>query len=205
MSKMGLHDPFAHLKHKLWPKEGLRIKLAIWLPNTKSLESPWFPCVQVACKITLERSRRGLQLCFRPHFNRRFAHKVMAPKVVGIPSLGILGFPLGSLGTKWHLGAIPMARHKIYYKGVGGGFPQVRAMMSLVSPCLPVACPCTKVLQTLTNLLFGLCRSVRIIELLVNLLNPIPELQHAPIPLKWCELKNTSQLFLLPLSSPLDS
>jgi len=22
MSKMGLHDPFGHLKHKLWPKEG---------------------------------------------------------------------------------------------------------------------------------------------------------------------------------------
>jgi hypothetical protein len=21
MSKMGLHDPFGHLKHKLWPKE----------------------------------------------------------------------------------------------------------------------------------------------------------------------------------------
>jgi hypothetical protein len=26
MSKMGLHDPFGHLKHKLWPKEGLSIK-----------------------------------------------------------------------------------------------------------------------------------------------------------------------------------
>jgi hypothetical protein len=22
MSKMGLHDPFGHFKHKLWPKEG---------------------------------------------------------------------------------------------------------------------------------------------------------------------------------------
>jgi hypothetical protein len=29
MSKMALHDPFAYLKHKLWPKEGLRIKLPI--------------------------------------------------------------------------------------------------------------------------------------------------------------------------------
>ncbi len=27
MSKMGLHDPFGHLKHKLWPKEGLGVKL----------------------------------------------------------------------------------------------------------------------------------------------------------------------------------
>jgi hypothetical protein len=29
MSKMGLHDPFGHLKHKLWPKERLGVKLAI--------------------------------------------------------------------------------------------------------------------------------------------------------------------------------
>jgi len=29
MSKMGSHDPFGHLKHKLWPKEGLGVKLAI--------------------------------------------------------------------------------------------------------------------------------------------------------------------------------
>jgi len=26
---MGSHDPFGHLKHKLWPKEGLGVKLAI--------------------------------------------------------------------------------------------------------------------------------------------------------------------------------
>jgi hypothetical protein len=29
MSKMGSHDPFGHLKHKLWPKEGLGVKLPI--------------------------------------------------------------------------------------------------------------------------------------------------------------------------------
>jgi hypothetical protein len=42
MFKMSLHDPFGHLKHKLWPKEGLRVKLTIRLPTTKSQESPWF-------------------------------------------------------------------------------------------------------------------------------------------------------------------
>jgi hypothetical protein len=53
--------------------------------------------------------------------------------------LGILGLPLGSPSpmTKWHLGARPVAKHKVYYKGEGGGFPQVRAMVSLVSRCLP--------------------------------------------------------------------
>jgi hypothetical protein len=29
MSEMGLHDPFVHLKHKLWPKEGPGVELAI--------------------------------------------------------------------------------------------------------------------------------------------------------------------------------
>jgi hypothetical protein len=46
-----------------------------------------------------------------------------------------------------HLGAGPMAKYRIYtiyYKGEGGGFPQVRAVVSLVSLNLPVACPNTK-------------------------------------------------------------
>jgi hypothetical protein len=29
MSKMALHEPFGHLQHKLWAKEGLGVKLAI--------------------------------------------------------------------------------------------------------------------------------------------------------------------------------
>jgi hypothetical protein len=31
MSKMGSHDPFGHLKHKLCPKEGPGVKLAIYI------------------------------------------------------------------------------------------------------------------------------------------------------------------------------
>jgi len=42
--------------------------------------------------------------------------------------------------------------------GEGGGFPQVRAVVSLVGPKLPVACPNTKgaLELELTNLLVGL-------------------------------------------------
>jgi hypothetical protein len=36
-----------------------------------------------------------------------------------------------------------MAKHKEYYKGEGGGFPQVQAVVSLMSLCLPVAHLCT--------------------------------------------------------------
>jgi len=45
MSKMGLHDPFGHFKHKLWPKEESGLKLTTRLPTIKSQESPRFPCV----------------------------------------------------------------------------------------------------------------------------------------------------------------
>jgi len=37
-----------------------------------------------------------------------------------------------------------MAMHREYYKGEGGGFPQVQAVVSLVSLCLLVVRLCTK-------------------------------------------------------------
>jgi len=63
---------------------------------------------------------------------------------VGIPTLGISGLPFGSPGTKCHLDVGLVKRHKTYYKGEGGGFPQVQAVVSLVNPSLPVARPSTK-------------------------------------------------------------
>jgi hypothetical protein len=58
-----------HLKHKLWPKEGLEVKLTIWFITIKSWESPQFPYVQVACNIPLGSFQWRLQLCFKSHFN----------------------------------------------------------------------------------------------------------------------------------------
>jgi len=49
------------------------------------------------------------------------------------------------------LGASPVTRHREYYKGEGGGFPQVWAMVSLVNPCLPVVIRAPKMLQLCTN------------------------------------------------------
>jgi hypothetical protein len=134
-------------------KEGSGIKLTIWLLTTKSREWPWFPYVEVACDISLKSSRQPLNLCFRPHFNQRSSHKVMGPKVVRVLTMGISKLPFGSPSTKWHLGVGPgpMAKHRVYYKGEGGGFPQVQAVVSLVSLSLPMARPCTKVLQLRTN------------------------------------------------------
>jgi hypothetical protein len=63
---------------------------------------------------------------------------------VGVLVVEISGLPLESVGTKWHLGAGPVAKHKVYYKGESGDFPRVWAVVSLVSPSLPVARPSTK-------------------------------------------------------------
>jgi hypothetical protein len=60
-----------------------------------------------------------------------------------------------------------MARHKVYYKGEGGDFPQVQAVVSLVSPCLLVVRPCTKVLQLRTNQFVVLLVDVRVNNLFV--------------------------------------
>jgi hypothetical protein len=70
MSKMGSHDPFGHLQHKLWPREKPRVKLA-------SQEMTWFPCMQVACNMPLESSRLGLQLRFIPHPDWRSTQEVI--------------------------------------------------------------------------------------------------------------------------------
>jgi len=165
MFKMGSHDQFGHLKHKLWPKEGPGIKLAVWLLTIKSRESPWFRCVQVVCDIQLESFRPGLQLCFRPHFNQRSGHKVMVPKVVGVPTLAILGLSFGSPGTKCHLDVGPMGSDIVYYKGEGGGFPQVQAVVNLVSPSCPWFVLAPKVLQLCTNhLMLVVCRSVCVVD-----------------------------------------
>jgi hypothetical protein len=87
--------------------------------------------------------------------------KLCALKVARILVVVISRLPLGSPGTKSHLDVVPVQRRKVYYKGEGGGFPQVRAVVSLVcSGCLCfVLAP--KVLQLCTNhLVLVLCRSV---------------------------------------------
>jgi len=93
MFKMGSYCSFGHLKHKLWPKEGLGVKLPISLPTRKSQESTRFTCLQTVCDIPLESSRRGLQLFFRLHLDPRSACRVMGLQSCGNPNIGDFGTP----------------------------------------------------------------------------------------------------------------
>jgi hypothetical protein len=71
--------------------------------------------------------------------------------------VAVSGLLFGSPETKSHSDVGVAERRREYYMGEGGGFPRVRAAMSLVSPKSPVACLSTKgVLESeSTNLLAG--------------------------------------------------
>jgi hypothetical protein len=65
----------------------------------------------------------------------------------------------GVSGEKSHLDVGPVERCRVYYKGEGGGFPQVRAVVSLVCPCYPWFVLALKVLQLCTNhFVWVMCR-----------------------------------------------
>ncbi len=146
---MGLHGPFEFLKHKLWPKEVLGVKLVIWLPITKIRNRPDF----LACRWRVTYSWKDLNEGYNFALNlitiRGLQKKLWESKFVEVPISRISRLQLGNPKTKWDLGAGPMARHREYYKGEGGGFPLVRAVMNIVNPWLPVACPCTKNVPTM--------------------------------------------------------
>jgi len=74
-------------------KRGPGVKLAIWLPTTKSREStrPW--CVQVECDIPLESFRGELQVCLRPHPDLRSEQRVMSSQSPESPNWDSFGTP----------------------------------------------------------------------------------------------------------------
>jgi len=92
---------------------------------------------------------------------------------VKVSTLTISGFPLGSPETKCHLDVGLVERHIVYDKGEGGGFPQVRVVVSLVSPNCPWIVLAPKVFQLCTNhLMLVLCRFMWVVEACQFLLIP---------------------------------
>ncbi len=84
--------------------------------------------------MSFESSQRGLQICFKPHFNYK-----CIKEVIGIQSGGSLNFEnFGIIDLesyeKCHLSGALVVNHIKYYKGKGGGFPQVQIVVSLVNP-----------------------------------------------------------------------
>jgi hypothetical protein len=114
---MALHCSFGHLQPKLWAKEGPGVKLAVWLPTTKSQESTSSRDPILECNKVLERSRWGLQLRFRPRCDRTLQSGVMSSQSLGTPTRTISGLHFGSPKKKSHLDVASAASHKEYYMG----------------------------------------------------------------------------------------
>jgi hypothetical protein len=119
---------------------------------TKSRESTQPRCAEMDCNTPLESSQRDLIPI------QGLNKKLWTHKVPGVQIGTVSGLLLGSPKTKSHSDVGAAEQCKEYYMGEGGGFPWIRAVVNLVSPELPVACPNTKgaVECKLTNLLISL-------------------------------------------------
>jgi hypothetical protein len=73
----------------------------------------------------------------------------MKPQSYKRPNSRNFKTPIWESQDKSHLDVGLMESHKVYYKGEGGGFPQVWVVVNLVSLSLPMACPNTKSAQTM--------------------------------------------------------
>jgi hypothetical protein len=84
-----------------------------------------------------------------------------APKSWESQMVGFRDSHSGVSGEKSHLDVGSVASHRICYKGEGGGFPQVWAVVSLVCPCYPWLVLAPRVLQLCTNhFVWVVCRPV---------------------------------------------
>jgi len=102
-------------------------------PEKKSQESTQFTCATTF-----------LQIAFQYEVN---SQSYGAPKLQKFELARFRDSHLGVLREKNHLDVGPVERCRVYYKGEGGGFPQVRAMVILVCPCCPWFVLAPKVLQ----------------------------------------------------------
>jgi hypothetical protein len=69
---------------------------------------------------------------FKPHPNKRFGQKVMTPQSGESPNRDSFGTPPWESWDESHSNVGAMERRREYYMGEGGGFPQVRAVVSFV-------------------------------------------------------------------------
>ncbi len=114
---LGVIGKVLKLRYRKWPCIG---HLDICSPSYgQKKEIDLFPTSDLECNKSLERSRRGLQLWFKPHRDPTLQSGVMSSQ---------------SPGRKSHLDVASVESCRKYYKGEGGGFPRVRAVVSQVSP-----------------------------------------------------------------------
>jgi len=209
MSKMGSHCSFRYLKRKLWPKEGPGVKKKGRESNCQFDSRPQKVGNRpdlLSCKGRVTYRWKALDESYNfasDHTSiRGLLAKLWGSKVAGVLVGGISGLPLGSPGKNSHLDVASMESCKVYYKGEGGGFPQIRAMVSLVCPCCPWLILAPKVLQLCTNhFVWVVCRPMWVSEACQLFLVPSRSSNTPLYPSKCCELGSVLRLLLLSLCS----
>jgi hypothetical protein len=131
---MASHWQFGHLQPKLWAKEGPGVKLAVWLPTTKSRESTSSRPRLEECDIALESSRRELQHWFRTRPDPSLGQGAMTAQSSRSPAGTLSGLHIGSPNKMCHSDVASVTSRREYYMGEGDGFPRVRAVVSFVCP-----------------------------------------------------------------------
>jgi hypothetical protein len=151
MSKMGSHCSFRHLKHKLWTKEGQESNCQFdsrpQKVGNRAFSDVWFRSATWSWKALDESYNFALDRIAI----RGLLAKLWGSEVPGVPFGAISGLPLGSPGKNSHLDVASVESCRVYCKGKGGAFPQVRAMVSLVCPCWLWLVLAPRVLQLCIN------------------------------------------------------
>ncbi len=145
MSKMSLNDPFGHLKHKLWQKKGKESKCQFYSRPLKVRNLLDF----FLCRWHATYHWKALDESYNSSQSEVCTQSFTTPKSQESQLWECWDSHLGVPGQNAILDVGFMERHKVYYKGEGGGLPQVWAMVNLMSPSLPVARPNNKNVPTM--------------------------------------------------------
>jgi len=112
----GLALAIRPLQPKLWANERPGVKLAVWLPTTKSRESTCSWRLLEECDMALESSRRELQLWFRTRPNLSSGWGVMAVQSFGSPVGTVSGLHFRSPNKMCHLDVASATSRREYYR-----------------------------------------------------------------------------------------
>ncbi len=164
--------------------------MLVWLPTRKVKNRPNLLSCRQRATYHWKALYEGYNFALYRTSIRGLLAKLWGSKVAGV----------GVSREKNHLDVGFVERCKVYYKGEGGGFPQVWAVVSLVCPCCPWLVLAPKVLQLCTNhLVWVVCRPMWVSEACQFFLVPSWSCNTPLYPSKCCELGSVPRLFPLPL------